>query len=455
MNEEYLLNNDISKTLFHIFAEKMPIIDFHNHLCVHDLSMNRQYENIAELWVKSDPYKHRAMRICGIDEKYITGAAADREKFRAWLSVLPKLVGNPLYDWSVLEMKRVFGIEFEPDRADADRLWQETGALLKEADYRAGGILDRFHVEYAAPCTEIDNELEAFKNQKNLAPSLRSDRLMEGSEICIRKLEQAADMEIQSLEDYFKAIAKRLDAFEQAGCRFSDHALDNGFSYFGDDGNNPKRFDALRRGEKLKIEDRRYFASAVLRFLAGEYAERGWTMQLHIGAQRFTSSRLRALAGGEGGFAGIGNCCSVESVTSMLDDFEKGEKGLPAILLFTLNPSDNAVMSVLSGSYTRPGASGWVQQGTAWWWCDHIQGMRQVFETISAFGVLSVFLGMTTDSRSLLSFVRHEYFRRVFCGWLGEKIQRGEIIAPAESIGQLVENICYWNIKRRLNGAET
>lgn len=173
-------------------------------------------------------------------------------------------------------------------------------------------------------------------------------------------------------------------------------------------------------------------------------------MQLHIGAQRFTSSRLRAVAGPAGGFAGIGNCCNVKSLTQMLDDFEKGPYGMPGVILFTLNPADNAVMSVLSGSYSRDGAEGMVQQGPAWWWCDHLYGMREVFENLASFGVLSVFVGMTTDSRSILSFVRHEYFRRAFCGWLGEKAEKGEWDVSEAQLKKLVEDVCYFNAQKRL-----
>ena len=202
----------------------------------------------------------------------------------------------------------------------------------------------------------------------------------------------------------------------------------------------------------MEKEDQIRLTSDILRFLAGAYARRGWTMQLHIGAQRNTSTRLRTIAGPAGGFAGIGSGCDVSSLTGMLDDFEQGPHGLPRVILFTLNPADNAVMSVLSGSYSQDGIIGKVQQGPAWWWCDHLYGMREVFESISASGVLSTFIGMTTDSRSLLSFVRHEYFRRALCGWIGEKAARGEFPAEESLLKTLVENVCYRNAKNVVTG---
>lgn len=452
MDHDFLLHTPLSKRLYHECAKNLPLIDYHNHLCVEDFSLGRRFGTLAELWIISDPYKHRAMRICGVEEKYITGIAEEYEKFKAWMSVLPKLIGNPLYDWSILEMKRVFGIELDPEAADCTEIWNTANSKLAQSDFSALGLLSRFNVEYAAPCASVTDDITPFLKLKNMAPSLRGDNIVDITPDIVNKLSLMTKIFISTLEHFLYAISKRLDEFHKAGCRFSDHALDNGFIYFEDDGLNEKRFEALMNTGSLCKEDAKRLASEILRRLAAQYAKRGWTMQLHIGAQRHTSTRLRTIAGPAGGFAGIGNCCDVVSLTGMLDSFEKSPEGLPRTLLFTLNPADNAVMSVLSGSYSQDGVAGKVQQGPAWWWCDHLYGMREVFENISAFGVLSVFLGMTTDSRSILSLVRHEYFRRALCGWIGDKAAKGEMPDSFETLEKLVGNVCYHNVKTAIGG---
>lgn len=452
MQEHFLLHTPLSQWLYHDGVKNLPIIDYHNHLSVEDLALRRNYENLARLWLLSDPYKHRAMRICGVEERYITGDAGDFEKMQAWMWVLPRLVGNPLYDWSVLEMKRAFGIELNPETTDCRELWEETGRMLSRQEYGAPGLLSKFSVEYAAPCASAADDITDFFGLEYAAPSLRGDDLVNLSGRGLEKLEQAAGMPVCGLEDYFTAITGRIEEFHKAGCRFSDHALDDGFEYRLDDGENEKRFQEVRAGKSVTEEDQRRLSSHILRFLAGEYARKDWTMQLHIGACRSTSSRLRALAGPAGGFAGIGNVCHVKSLTQMLDEFEQGHYGLPKVILFTLNPADNAVMSVLSGSYSQDGVPGKVQQGPAWWWCDHLHGMREVFESVSSYGVLSTFVGMTTDSRSILSFVRHEYFRRALCGWIGDKVEKGELPDSPELLKKLAEAVCYNNAKKRTGG---
>lgn len=448
MDDNFLLNTPLAQWLYHECAKDLPVIDYHNHLAMDDLAADKCYENIAELWLLSDPYKHRAMRICGIEEKYITGDAGEYDKFSAWMSVLSRLIGNPLYDWSILEMKRIFDIDLRPGITDSRWVWEQTNSKLSQADYSSVNLLSKFCVEYAAPCALLTDDISPFYKFENLAPSLRGDNIVDVTKTTIDRLEQITKLHINTLNEFFDAIAMRLDTFGKAGCKFSDHALDDGFAYFPDDGKNIERFCEVRQGHLLHEEDQKRLSSEILRFLSGEYARRGWTMQLHIGAQRYTSSRLRTLAGPAGGFAGIGNCCDVKSLTQMLDSFEKSRYGLPRTILFTLNPADNAVMSVLCGSYSQDGVAGKIQQGPAWWWCDHLYGMREVFENISSFGVLSVFIGMTTDSRSILSFVRHEYFRRALCGWIGEKAAKGEIPADKEMLKILVQDVCYYNAKR-------
>ena len=446
MNENLLVKSPLASELFALIKD-LPVIDWHNHLSVADIAANKSFANIAELWVKSDPYKHRAMRICGVPEKYITGDASDYEKFQVWAGTLPRLVGNPLYHWSELELKRIFGIDEQLNEKTAQAIWEKANECLKQPKCTACGLLDSFNVEYAAPCVQLCEDLTPFASiRQGIVPSLRGDDIVACNADFIKKLQSTTGIEIKDWDSFSKAISMRIDALHNANCRFSDHALDEGFTYVASDGKEQQRFVQLLEG-KQPIAEASALASAILRLLAAEYARHGWTMQLHIGARRQTSTRLRTLAGPAGGYAGIGHTCDIRSITSMLDDFEKASAGLPRIILYTLNPADNAALTVLTGSYSQDGIVAKVQAGPAWWFCDHLFGMRQCFENYAAYGVLSTFVGMTTDSRSLLSFVRHEYFRRVFCAWLAEKADKGEVPDDFDALASIATAVSYGNAK--------
>lgn len=450
MNAEYLLSSEYAKKLYHQYAAHLPIIDYHNHLSVADIVADRKFENITQLWIRVDPYKHRAMRILGIPEKYITGDASDYEKFEKWYGCLPRLAGNALFDWSVMEFDKVLGMDLYPFKKSAAQVWGEANEKLKELS--AKKILEKFDIEYCAPCASLVEDLSLFDRSKGICPSLRGDDIVGVNLSFVKKLEQLTGMTIKSLESFEEAIGKRLEDFAEVGCKYSDHALDDGFGYALDDGRNDKRFQAVLRGEALSEEDKLCLTSGILKTLAGFYAKIGFTMQLHIGAKRGTSTRLRELTGPTGGYAAIGNCVNVKALTDILDDIEKQEYGLPKILLFTLNPADNAVMSILSGSYSKDGVEAVVSQGPAWWWCDHYQGMMEMLDHLSVFGVMSTFVGMTTDSRSLLSFVRHDYFRRVLCQWMGEKVQKGVLPDNFDILSDIVKRMCYTNALKTIKG---
>lgn len=452
MNEQLHLTTPLAQELYYDYAQKLPIIDFHNHLSVDDLVHNKKFEDITQLWLIGDPYKHRAMRILGIDEKYITGDAPPYEKFVKWCEAFPDLIGNPLWDWSLLELKRVFDTDIIPSAENAQRLWELTNARLCDEDRFSQSYFKLFNVEYAAPCRTITESVSDFDGIACIAPSMRGDGILPLTKKFTEQLGAAADEAINGLEAFKQAVRKRINLFDNAGCRFCDHALDNGFSYASDDGNNEKRFMSVIGGECISAEDETRLNSHILRLLAAEYAAHGWTMQLHIGAMRHTSDKKREALGPAGGYAGIGSC-NVEAVAAFLNDLEK-DGILPQTILFTLNPSDNARLSILSGSFTESGVRGKVTQGAAWWWCDHLGGIKEVLDTVSEYSLLSEFVGMTTDSRSLLSLSRHEYFRRVLCGWLGEKAQRGEITADKKLLGNLVTKLCYGNIKQILTRRE-
>lgn len=443
MKPDFLLNSDLAKKLYTEVASELPIIDYHNHLCVADIVSDRTFENITQLWISVDPYKHRAMRILGIPEKYITGDASDFEKFEKWYSCLPRLVGNPLFDWSMMEFDTVFGMEIYPFTKSAKEVWDEVNEKVK--DLSATKILEKFNIEYSAPCASLIEDISNFDKAKGICPSLRGDDIGGVNKAFVEKLEKITGMSIESLADFESSIEKRLEGFVETGCKYSDHALDDGFDYVTDDGRNEERFQNILEGMELSGEDRLQLSSFILKMLASLYAKYGLNMQLHIGAKRSTSTRLREVAGPAGGYAAIGHPVNVKALTDLLDDIEKQEYGLPKTLLFTLNPADNAVMSILSGSYSKDGVEAIVSQGPAWWWCDHYQGMVDMLDNLSVFGVASTFVGMTTDSRSLLSFVRHDYFRRILCNWIGEKVEKGVLPENIEILSEMIRNMCYYN----------
>lgn len=446
--DDFLLNNDMAKTLYEEIKE-LPIIDYHNHLSVADILENKRFTDVYELWVKPDPYKHRSMRMCGVAEKYITGDATNEEKFVKWCETLPKLLLNPLSHWSMMELETVFGIMEVPNAQNAKSIYESCNRYLQEHEVTANGLLGLFNVEYACPCASLIDDVKRFEENAMVAPSLRGDDIVQPTADFIKNLERCGETQISSLTDFVSLIEKRLLDFRKVGCVFSDHALDDGFVFYPDDGANGGRFLDLLDG-KLDGAEYAKLSSYILLVLGKLYAKHGFVMQLHIGAQRYTSTKLRGAVGAQGGFAGIGNSVDVRSLTRFLDFIDCAEYGLPKTVLFTLNPADNALISVLSGSYAKDGVEGLITQGPAWWWCDHKLGITEMLENTAAFGTLSNFIGMTTDSRSFLSFVRHDYFRRILCNWLGKKWEQGELLCDIDALKELAKKLCYENTKREV-----
>lgn len=407
MDETFLLNTPNARRLYEDYAKNQPIIDFHNHISVADIAGDRRYESITELWLASDPYKHRLMRICGVPEAFITGDAEPFEKFRKFCQVFPLLAGNPVYDWSRMELKTVFGIEALPSEETARRIFDRAGELLASPEFSNNGILGRFAIEYQSPVAQLGDDLGDF-NGKTVAPSLRADNLLEG--------------------EFSEEIRLRLDAFGQKGCRFADHSLDSDF------------FEGPRAAEKTQLLVR----------LGVEYAKRGWTLLLHLGAKRRTSPRLARLAGPAGGYAAAGSAFPVDRVVDLLGAMEAAG-GLPDTVLFPLNMADQSAFAVLQGSFSQDGVCSKVQLGPAWWWCDHALGIENTLSCIASFGVVSQFIGMTTDSRSILSFLRHDYFRRLLCSWLDKQNTLGGWDMTPAAQGQLIEKICYQNAYDKLH----
>ena len=449
--KDFLLKTALARRLYHECAADQPIIDYHSHLSVAKLAADRQFETLTELWVTYDPYKHRAMRIAGVPEALITGGAASpREKFDAWAATVPKTLGNPLWHWTALELERAFGIREPLSPKSADRIWNEAEAKLQTPEFSARNLLRRFNV--ACLCTS-DGLLEDLGSHRKLAasdypvrvlPSLRGDEILALDRAWLERLGEMTGITISSFETFCEAVRQRLDAFDALGCRLADHALD-AFKYAPVKETAIANLFARRLLSKTVPEsDSLRLRSSILHFLGCEYGRRGWVMQLHLGAQRRTSSRLRRLVGPAGGYAAPGNACHVESLCRFLDDIEFGGL-LSRTILYTLNPADNAVLATLTGSFTQDGVAGKVQFGPAWWYNDHAFGIRQHLETLASYGLLSTFVGMTTDSRSMLSMARHEYFRRVLCDTLGDWAERGTVPDDFSVLEPLVRAVTFGN----------
>ena len=436
INSDFLLETPLARTLYHEYVEGLPIADYHNHLVPAELASDRRFSDIGQLWVASDPYKHRAMRLHGENEAVISGHASTREKFDAWARTLPHTLGNPLFHWSAMEMKNVFGLDEMPDPSCADKVWDACNERLKEDSFSTMGILRGFGVKVLSTSDDLLDDVtihSSVRGDIKVTPSLRADSVLGFAPAWLERLGSP-----KTLEEYLAAVDARLDVFSENGCRVADHALDDGWRFVLTDFETAAKLYAAAEFADVRLK------SFVLGHLACEYSRRGWAMLLHIGAQRFTSSRLRSLAGPAGGYASIGNTCDVKSLCTFLDTQDvKGE--LPKTGLFTLNPADNAALAVLTGSYSQDAVVGKVQFGPAWWYNDHFYGMTDQLETLAAYSLMPQFIGMTTDSRNVLSFSRHDYFRRILCNWLADKTLRGQFPADEAYLGHIAADISYNN----------
>lgn len=443
MNKNYLLDSRLARQ-FYKEIKALPIVDYHNHLDINAIKENKRFTDIYELWIKVDPYKHRALRMLGVDENLITGSASSEEKFNIWCEKFPLLVGNPLYVWAPLELEAIFGIKLKICKENATKIYELANNFLANNNVTVSYLLDKFNVKKICPCFSLLQDISYISKQDRSVPSLRGDDFLVPTIEFVNKLSEMSNIEIKSIDDYISALSQRISEFNKVGCVFSDHALDNGFKYFADDEKNNKRFLDLLKG-KLDTEDALKLKSYILTKVLGVYSELNMVTQLHIGAQRTTSDKLRKLAGPAGGYAALGNDCDIQSITNLFNDVEKSEKGLGKIILFTLNPVDNELLSTLAGSYSKEGMCSLISQGPAWWWSDHDYAIRDVLDSISSYSVLSNFIGMTTDSRSFLSLIRHDYFRRILSSFLANKINEKRIPYDKNDMKVVLKKVCFEN----------
>lgn len=426
MADTYLLKTRLARRLYAEYAQELPIVDFHNHLSVLDMAADRRFENLYELWLATDPYKHRLMRIMGVEERYITGDASPYEKLSKYCEIFPLLIGTPVYDWSRMELSRIFGITVCPTRETAGRIWDRTAEMLASPEFSSRAILSRFGIEYQSPVASLFDDLAPYR-AAGVAPSLRGDDLLDPTPERRAALSRMTGCAVTDPASYLFAVGLRLDEFRAAGCAFADHALDAGF------------FEGDTDGARQRM----------LTCLGVEYKKRGFTLLLHLDAMRKTSTRLACLAGPAGGYAAVGGRFPLDALCRLLDAME-GAGGLPTTVLFPLNPADQPLLSVMEGSFSEDGVAAKISLGPAWWWCDHEAGIRSTLDSVASYGVLSRFLGMTTDSRSILSFVRHDYFRRVLASWLAERFGGGSYRSSSRELGRLMRLLCYENAKEKI-----
>lgn len=457
MGEDFLLENDSAIKLYHEYAKRMPIIDYHCHLDAKDIFENKRFKTITEVWLYGDHYKWRAMRSNGINEQTITGNATDYEKFLAWAKTLEKCIGNPLYHWTHLELQRYFEI-YEPlSEKNAHDIWGKANALLALEEYSAQGMIAKSNVKCVCTTDDPGDSLEYHRKIREdhtikfkVFPTFRPDKGMElnapGFTQWVEKLGQSAGITITNYSQFLKALEQRIEFFHEMGCRASDHALER-VPYMESSQEIIEGIfaDALQ-GKMITDADLERYKTAVLQFCARQYAKLEWAMQLHIGAMRNNNSNMFKKMGPDTGFDSVHDHPVAFGLSRLLDSLER-EGCLPRVILYTLNPKDNVVLGTMLGNFQAGGVPGKMQFGTAWWFNDNKTGMIEQMIALSNLGLLSRFVGMVTDSRSFLSYTRHEYFRRILCNLLGGWIENGEAPADWDMIGEIVQDICFYNAK--------
>jgi glucuronate isomerase len=457
MDKDFLLQTDVAKELYHNHAAKMPIFDYHCHINPKEIAEDKQFKNITEIWLYGDHYKWRAMRTNGVDEKFCTGDATDKQKFDKWAETVPHTLRNPLYHWTHLELKRFFGVEKLLSPSTADEIWEACNSKLQTPEYSCRGIIQKAKVHTICTTDDPIDSLEYHRMIKadgfatKVLPAWRPDKAMamentEAYNHYLDKLEVAADMNIASFSDLMDALDNRHQFFHDNGCRLSDHGIETVIAENYTEAEIDKIFGKIRKGSDLKKEEILKFQSAMLYEFGIMDHSRGWTQQFHIGALRNNNTRLFNKLGADTGFDSIGDFEIARPLAKLLNKLDLENK-LSKTILYNLNPRDNELMATMIGNFQDGSVPGKMQFGSGWWFLDQKDGMEKQMNSLSALGLLSRFVGMLTDSRSFLSYTRHEYFRRTLCNLLGKDVENGEIPYNMELLGTMVENICFNNAK--------
>ena len=455
LDENFLLKTEAARRLYFEYAKPEPILDYHNHLPPKEISEDRRFANLFEIWLEGDHYKWRAMRANGVDERFCTGDASPYEKFLAWARTVPYTLRNPLYHWTHLELQRYFGIHELLDERTAPAIWAKANEMLAGADLTARGILHRFRV--TALCT-TDDPADDLCHHRAIAasgfsvavyPAFRPDRVFEVHlperwNSWLARLERVSNREIRSLTALLDALEARHNDFHTTGCRLSDHGLNACPAEDCTESEAQAIFSKARTGQAACEAEQLQFASYLMLHLGRLDARKGWTKQLHLGARRGTNSRMLAQAGPDTGFDSIGDPPQVPGLARYLDALER-EGALPKMILYNVNPVNNYAFATMAGNFSSAGIAGRVQFGSGWWFLDQKEGIEWQLNALSNCGLLSRFVGMLTDSRSFMSFPRHEYFRRVLCNLVGSEIESGELPGDLDLSGRMIRDICYGN----------
>jgi len=460
IHDNFLLSTKMARKLYHKYAEAEPIFDYHCHLSPKDIAENRQFKNLFEIWLEGDHYKWRAMRSNGVAEKFCTGAASPREKFLAWAKTVPRTLRNPLFHWTHLELKRCFGIGDLLDAQTANTIWSRANEKLATPAFTTQGLLKKFKVKVV--CTTDDpadnlahhRKFAAQGHPTKLLPAFRPDKALmvnvpAAFNQWVGQLAAAANTDINSFSAFVSALEKRHEFFHAQGCRLSDHGLSHCFADFCSEKVAGAIFDKARQGAEVSPQEHSQFASFMLLLFGQLDARRGWTKQLHLGALRNNNTRLLKLLGPDTGFDSIGDFPQCQTLAAYLDRLDS-ENSLPKTVIYNLNPADNYAFATMIGNFQDGTIPGKVQFGPGWWFLDQKEGMEWQINALSNLGLLSRFIGMITDSRSFMSYPRHEYFRRTLCNLIGRDIKNGLIPDDEKLVGPMIKNICYANAKNYL-----
>lgn len=455
--EDFLLSNDFARTLYHQYAKEQPIIDYHCHLPPADIAADTRFENITAIWLAGDHYKWRAMRTLGIPEAYITGDASALDKFRKWGYTVPYTARNPLFHWTLLELKRYFDVDDLLTEKTADAIYQTCTEKLQTPGFSTRDLLLRMDVRTVCTTDDPSDSLEhhiriaAEDFPVKVVPAFRPDKAYAVEDPVafnkyLDKLSMTAGIPIVDHDSLMSALENRVEFFHSHGCRLSDHGLEKLYHFDDAPGDISAIFKRVRGGNHLTTDEIRYFKYITLLELCRMYHQKGWTQQFHLGALRNNSSRMLETLGPDTGFDSIGDFSQARSLSSFLNELDRTEQ-LTRTILYNLNPSDNEVFASMTGNFNDGNEKGKMQYGAAWWFLDQKDGMEKQLNALSNIGLLSCFVGMITDSRSFLSYPRHEYFRRILCNLIGQDVARGELPADEKWLGKLVSDVCYHNAK--------
>ncbi|MEX1116835.1 MAG: glucuronate isomerase [Akkermansiaceae bacterium] len=458
LDENFLLHSPTARRLFHEVAKDQPIIDYHCHLSPREIATNHRWGNISDIWLGGDHYKWRLMRANGVDEELITGASTPREKFQAWAETVPYTLRNPIHHWTHLELQRYFGIDLLLSPQTADEIWERTNAKLEEQDFCVHGLLNKFDVRVVGTTDDPADPLEdhrliaASDLKTKVLPTFRPDKVfhVDRPDLLLpwlAKLELVSGTAIAHLSDLLGALQKRHDDFHELGGRLSDHGLDRLPALPCTDEEAAMIFNKARAGKPATADEKEKFSFYLMVFFGQLDAAKGWTKQLHLGAFRNCNSSMSKRLGPDTGYDTIGDTEQGAALVHYLDTLANAG-ALPKIVLYNLNPRDNYLFACLTGVFQDGTVAGKIQFGSGWWFLDQKNGMELQLDALSATGLLSRFVGMLTDSRSFLSFPRHEYFRRIFCNLIGGEADRGELPDDFEALSGLVGDVCFGNAKR-------